>query len=125
MIVNATMAITSLIRVVQGREDYIYDPKGDGCLYARGGAPDCGVGHALHALGMSVDDLEWMDYVVDNTMIGRCPVPPGWYLTSVARKIFAGFQNLQDVDYTWGQALERAQQIAVNPNRFMADGSRL
>lgn len=128
MIINATMAINALISVVTDNEQFVYrsrvrfDPvvnqDRDTCLYTFEGRPDCGVGQALAELGMSIGQLTAMDAYGVNTQIAYVELPDDWYLTSFARQILAGFQTMQDVRYHWGEALERAKQIYVNPSDF-------
>lgn len=114
MLIDETMAMEALARVVENREDYVYRQK-EGCYYERDNAPSCGVGCALADLGMSVSQLRIMDGT-GSGRIGYVILPAGWTMTSNARKIFAAFQRYQDGGIAWGKSLSYAKEVAAPPD---------
>lgn len=116
MIVNANIAIHALTEITAGNESFIYS-RGDGvhCWYEIAGVPSCGVGKALAYLGMSGDELTYMDNGVALGIL-TVELPSGWYLTTYARDVFTAFQEAQDTGSTWGQALEDAQARYIDPS---------
>jgi hypothetical protein len=114
MIINATMAATTLAAVVdQYGKDYVYPNWANGCTYARNNQPDCGVGKALAFLAISVDTLSAMDCAFP-TGIKDVEIP-GVYITGFARAVFVAFQASQDSGFTWGLALREALDVYVHP----------
>ena len=84
----------------------------DTCSYADTFAPSCLVGHILHRLGWSVDELYELDCV--DGLSG--PMPILWLknhgfvdLELNAGDYLAYLQNAQDGGQTWSRALEIAE----------------
>jgi hypothetical protein len=116
--IDTDRAIELLREVVAefGR-DYRYEKVahphgGEGCLYVNRGECSCLVAHALHRVGVEVEDLSRMDGYDDNddTEIGTAyrRLPPHVELTEGAVQVFAAAQTAQDHGRVWGTALEEA-----------------
>lgn len=78
--------------------EYVY-PKGEP-------VPICGVGHAFHYAGI----LGKISGVFNSTTVGALQLEE---LTTPAAQVFGVFQDAQDSQFTWGQALDKAEAFAV------------
>lgn len=85
------------------------------CLYVHEGKPDCGIGRALHAAGVPVEELMRLD---DDLL------PASWALDRLrgigilssafqASLLYTSFQNKQDEGHPWGEALNHAIYAAT------------
>lgn len=127
--INAAEAVALLQRAVDKRgPDYVYvHPKkvvtdlGDpewttemqGCWYELNGAPSCGVGLALSYKGVPTEVLDTMDQASDDTSIQAVDYilrDHGFYLTHEAIGVFSKFQESQDLETPWGEALNAAKE---------------
>lgn len=116
MIVNANIAWHALQTITDKNPDHVNNPNGEGmCFYQRNGEPSCGVGKALAHLGMTSDELYFMDNLSLLQGVNEVTMPDGWYLTEYARQVFAAFQSAQDNGQTWWAALEDARFRLLNP----------
>lgn len=129
MEINKSLALDLLEQVVQARgDDFIYHqftnpdvyrseedvPLGSGCWYQYQGAPSCGVGEALSLAGVPNEVLREMDDDEDDTSlyaVTRVLENAGVHLTQDAVAVFTRFQELQDLEETWGASLEAAKEI--------------
>lgn len=125
--INREKAISLLEQAVSERgSDFIYDHplkkiQGEddkemtlgGCWYELNGAPSCGVGAALHKAGTPIPVLDSLDQSLGDTAIPDVAwilEDHGVHLTQEALRVFETFQGLQDLNYTWGTALEAAKK---------------
>lgn len=86
-----------------------------GCWYELNGAPSCGVGVALHLAGVPLTVLDTMDQRPGDTCIGDVSwilEDNGLRLTQEALNVFEKFQSYQDLDSTWGDALDAARKVS-------------
>ena len=108
--VTTADAVRALETVVEkAGPDYMYDPS-RGCLYFRDDQPSCGVGRALHELGVPTEVLAEMDEVPFATGIKMPRVQEllqknGFRLTERAVEALVIFQRYQDGRVPWGQCL--------------------
>jgi hypothetical protein len=135
--INATLPVLTEQRAIELLEaevaaegdSYVYPQReaiedlGDGteyqsarCDYVRDERPSCLVGRALHAYGVSIEQLK----SIEGTSIGAFGqqfTPVSWLPHSVAGLLYAA-QNAQDGGQTWGEALIAAKDMAsgVKPN---------
>lgn len=123
MIINANIAYYALQQITEGNEDFVYNRFGKSCYYQVGGRPSCGVGKALAFLGMTSEDLIYMDQTAHLQGIRHVQLPNSWYITKYARNVFGEFQDLQDHGDSWGAALFQAgQKLVSNKSVWSFDG---
>ncbi len=119
MIINGEKAMGLLVQAVEERgRDFIYEPvvrKGvhGACVYQDQGTPSCGVGLALHKAGVAIEVLAAMDQVEDTSINVVTPEleAGGTTLTDKAVDVFLRFQEHQDLQLPWGEALDHAAGV--------------
>lgn len=118
-LINHQQAIEALHTVVaEAGRDYVYvKPNGDDCFYVWDGKPSCGVGRALHHLGVPIKTLRlwegcnahtlWQDLAGElySNPMARPPLT-----TPLAARVFQMFQARQDDGKPWGEALAAADR---------------
>jgi hypothetical protein len=114
---NAIEALESVVATAGG--DFVYakaDIMDDGplCVYVRNGRADCGVGRALHHLGVPLSVLGDLDGTGDST-IGNWRnldylADRGFMIEDEAVKALATFQQHQDNGSRWADCLIQAYQ---------------
>ena len=114
LIINATMAMQSLREITRDNESKVYDRVGGACLYVRDGSPDCGVGRAMAWLGVPVSSLLSVDMGPFDGGIATAQFPDV-YLTTYARRIYTAFQEAQDNEAPWQEALSAAESAYRHP----------
>jgi hypothetical protein len=97
--------------VAEKGEDYVYQKRNDGydCVYVYDGQPDCIVGHVLHRLGVTAEEMSDGDSVWDENSHGVL-----YYLEYRERlqfepraaHVLESAQYFQDRGYTWGASLK-------------------
>lgn len=97
-------AVALLEEVAAGREDYIYDQS---YVNRVGTAPGCIVGHVLHRLGMTPNELKALDRIGVITDIPDDLLPAR--LTPRARGVLRIAQRRQDDGCSWGNAAAAAK----------------
>jgi hypothetical protein len=112
---NAIEALESVVAGVYG--DFVYAQTspyeaGPRCVYVRNGSPDCGVGRALHLLGVPLSVLGDLDRMSESG-IGYWRntdylAHQGFVIESGAVKVLATFQRNQDEGVRWGDCLTQA-----------------
>lgn len=114
--IDIDRALDLLRRVVEGREDYVYQRLTDGsgedvCAYfdLTTGQPSCLVGHVLAEVGVTLDTLPDRHNV--GSGIHHLDVP-GVEMTRGARRVLSAAQRAQDRGTPWGEAAARAQVAA-------------
>lgn len=121
-IIDADKAIESLrLAVAERGRDYVYsnpDSPTAACVYASNGKPMCGVGLALHKLGIPIEAISRLDAcagegpILADRLHHRQPfLELGWEFTKSAAKVFAAFQEPQDSLEPWGVALTEATDV--------------
>lgn len=109
--IDEHQAIATLRELVQGNEDFVYEPHDNGlCTYVHNGQPDCLVGQALHKLGVPLDALERIQDgdTFDPAGIGEVS-DDTFELTPLATSLLAEAQRYQDTGYPWHDALQVAE----------------
>ena len=80
-----------------------------GCRYSYNDAPACLVGHVLYRAGMSVDGLAALD--VGGLSAQNLPTwGRGLQISHEAAQILQAAQAHQDLNHTWGEALDKARE---------------
>lgn len=93
---------------------------GPACVYFDddNSCPSCGVGKALHHLGVPLHVLAQMDNCGDSAISSRCVIDVldanGWTITGAALRDFVAFQTAQDDQFEWGVALDSVYQARVD-----------
>lgn len=120
--INAYEVLRLLTKAVNLKgEDYVYPRKSSGmaCHYAFNGEPDCIVGHVLVDLGIPVEDLMFRPGALTAADIARGSIGTNfadleaWYglkFTKTAEEMLVKAQFCQDIQHTWGWALEEARK---------------
>lgn len=115
--IDARRALELLCDVVDGNEDFVYheDPRVGMCRYVLDGQPSCLVGHVLVRAGWTVEQVADLDPVRDGyiytggvsagELFGTFPE----YFTVDAVRVLAAAQSAQDMQSSWGEALEYAR----------------
>lgn len=95
--------LTTLTEIVGKSPEYVYEPVGEWhkCLYANQGQPSCLIGHALHHLGFSIEELEAFDM-----QEGPFAFDIGVWEDDKTEKLASLVQLEQDKRMPWGEALE-------------------
>lgn len=99
-------------KVVRGAHENLEER---GCWYELNGAPSCGVGIALHKAGVTLRLLDTLDQAPGDTSITAVDhilSENGVELTLGALTVFSQFQTNQDLQATWGEALQDATKAA-------------
>lgn len=116
--IDARRALELLCDVVDGNEDFVYheDPRVGMCRYVLDDQPSCLVGHVLVRAGWTVEQVADLDPVRDG-YIYTGGVSAGElfrtfpeYFTVDAGRVLAAAQSAQDLQNSWGDALEFARQ---------------
>ena len=122
--ITGPQAIELLEQAVQDRgPDFVYTQRSKlvpnlgpshGCWYERDGVPCCGVGVALRKAGVRINVLSIMDSMDGDTGIIAVADTLEEYgkvaLDTDALAVFAKFQDLQDHETPWGEALAEAKK---------------
>src|SRR5690606_11144116 len=120
--INARQALDLLEEVVEGNESFVYttpEVRAD-CAYVHEDeegnlVPGCIVGHALHRAGVDL----WKFAPIEGRQIsGDVDGTPAIDVLGVeaapgAVDVLQAAQSVQDVDGTWGEALEAAREAAL------------
>ncbi len=112
-------ALELLEKAVKGNEGKVYQqPVGLGyCSYVERDdndnvvSPGCGVAAALHIAGVDLDTLGQLDWNVGSAkhLNDANALRLGLKVTFKAARILAFFQDEQDMNVPWGEALERTK----------------
>jgi hypothetical protein len=107
--VTAEQIIAEVRRLAAERPDYVYEkPEFSAyCLYMHGDGPGCIFGHALHNLGW--DFSEEQKGTITSILLGDGP-DPLVETTSQQRLWMRAVQSKQDNAFTWGKAVELADE---------------
>ena len=115
--ITAQLAFDALKDVVEKMgSDFVYQSPGNyGCVYYHNGG-SCGVGKALIALGMPIEEVIKLDSSADaGGPILACvlhEIVP--YIDYGASQVFNAFQSHQDALFDYGSALENAENALEN-----------
>jgi hypothetical protein len=117
-LIYARRALELLCDVVDGNEDFVYheDPRVGRCMYVLDGQPSCLVGHVLARAGWTVEQVAGLDpYLDDYIYKGGVSASELFdafpeYFTKDAGRVLAAAQGAQDLQNSWGDALEFARQ---------------
>jgi len=117
MITLTNEQVTSLIEaaVVEKGENYIYErPIGaEDCLYVHGEQPGCIVGHVLHAAGVRLAALWVREGMSARVLIEELKDQEVISMSGEAVVALRRAQQEQDYGGTWGEALQKFNQIMV------------
>lgn len=108
----------ALRETVADRPGYVYEspyesgPHPSSCYYVHGDKPGCGVGAALHRLGVPLRVLGEYENNAADTLINAL----GMTGDTPARRVYVLFQGHQDNGIPWGEALELAEHGERHPN---------
>lgn len=89
--------------------DFVYSPEGtsansaNGCVYFKGGAPSCIVGHVISYMGLEYDAS------IEGTMASTALENLGVELDVQTRLLLNKVQDAQDIGTPWGEALNEAR----------------
>lgn len=103
-----------LEQIVNERPDYVYEkPGGDdaSCVYVHNGAPSCLVGHWLHKLGVSLDDIPEGEAASDTARV------LGLAVSTPLADALDGAQDTQDSGLNWAQALAAGKDCYDDADR--------
>lgn len=96
---------------------YVYKPTGGECTYFRKGendgysCPDCIIGHALHRLGVTIEDIK-NNNIVSVRGLCRAYLPLS---LSDDRTLewLAEVQDRQDLGMPWAKAVKKADEVTA------------
>ena len=111
-LINHRQAIEALRAVVaEAGLDYVYEkPNGNDCFYTWDGKPSCGVGRALHRLGVPMHVLHLWENSNAYSLCDNDPDEMRPALTTpLGARVFQFFQSRQDDGKTWSDALTAAE----------------
>jgi len=107
-------AVLSALTEVVAAEvpEYSYEPKegeeGTRCFYVWEGQPDCGVGRALHKLGVPLEALSEHEGVGAQSLLDHLELDEVIATDEQSKYMLRAFQRRQDVGVTWREALKTA-----------------
>lgn len=109
-----------VIKVSQDDPEFVYDRDEESgkCSYQRNGEPSCIVGHALHRLGVSIEDLKAFDTMSDSDIneiiLSNHDI---FEVDSMAAKRGLEFtQANQDSGKPWAEAVREGKSWAEDVN---------
>lgn len=101
--------------VAEEGEDFVYGRRRDednnvGCYYQWNGKPDCGVGRVLYRLGVPIETLQAMDRSGETISqhYPRLRQDHNIWFSPAAEALMESFQQDQDEQVPWGDALNSA-----------------
>lgn len=119
---KATLALLKECVEERGK-GYVYPPsqvdglkKDSNCVYAKGGAPSCLVGLALHKVGISLSALVRFDKHKEAGIPSELVSHGLLDIPLESAEILDRAQSLQDQGETWGEALKGARELAKTYN---------
>lgn len=123
-IIDAAAALELIRRAMEDRgENYVYNNHFKVCRNFIQNKPACIVGHGMGQLGLTVEECDNFSAAITQDAVNK---RTGYYMTDLARTLFAAAQQVQDSGGTWGLAFKVAQRIRIElPRHTQPEADRV